>query len=99
MAHYIALCNWTDQGIRTVDSTVERAKAARQLFQAVGAQITEVYWTVGPYDVVVHFEAPDDETATRAAMAVGRGGNIRTTTLRAFSAQEMERIIQGLPKT
>lgn len=99
MALYIALCNWTDQGIRAADATIERAKAARQVFQGAGARITDIYWTMGLYDVVVHFEAPDDETATRAAIAVGRAGNIRTTTLRAFAEHEMERVIHGLPKT
>jgi Uncharacterized conserved protein len=98
MARYILLFSWTDQGIRNANTTVERAKAARELFRAAGAQITDSYWTLGRYDGVVIFEAPDDETAARASLAVATQGNVRSTTLRAFGEQEMERILQGLPK-
>jgi len=97
MARYVVLLNWTDQGIRNVKETVNRAKAARYAFEAVGAKIGDIYWTLGQYDAVLTFEAPDDETATKAGLAVGMQGNVRTTTLRAFGEQEMERIIQGLP--
>jgi uncharacterized protein with GYD domain len=97
MARYVSLINWTDQGIRHAKDTINRANAARQAFQAEGVHLIDVYWTVGPYDIVVIFEAPDEETATRAALALGMQGNVRTTTMRAFGEQEMGRIIQGLP--
>jgi uncharacterized protein with GYD domain len=97
MARYIVLMNWTDQGIRNAKDTVKRAKAARQAFEAMGANMRDVYWTVGPYDVVATVDAPDDETATKAGLAIGIQGNVRTTTLRAFGEQEMEEIIKSIP--
>jgi uncharacterized protein with GYD domain len=59
-----------------------------------GVSFKEIYWTVGPYDLVGIVEAPDDETATAALLSVAGQGNIRTTTLRAFSASEMRRMIE-----
>jgi uncharacterized protein with GYD domain len=97
MARYVLLINWTDQGIRNAKDTISRANAARQAFQAGGGQIIDIYWTVGPYDIVAIFEAPDEETATRMVLALGMQGSIRTTTMRAFGEQEMARITQGLP--
>lgn len=96
MARYISLLNWTDQGIRSVKDTVTRANAAAQAFQAGGGKLIDRYWTLGQHDVVVIFEAPDDETATRLALALGMKGNVRSSTMRAFGEQEMARIVQGL---
>jgi uncharacterized protein with GYD domain len=71
MARYVLLINWTDQGIRNAKDTINRANAARQAFQAGGGQVIDIYWTVGPYDIVAIFEAPDEETATRLVLALG----------------------------
>lgn len=97
MAKYVVLVNWTDQGVRNAKDTVKRARAARQAFESMGVKAGEFYWTVGSYDLVLTMDAPDDETATRASLAVSMQGNIRTTTLRAFGEQEMERIVAALP--
>lgn len=97
MAKYIALLNWTDQGIRGAKQTVERARAARQGFEALGVKLTDIWWTVGPYDLVCVMEAADDEAVTRAGLALGMLGNVRSTTLRAFEEGDMERILKGLP--
>jgi uncharacterized protein with GYD domain len=97
MARYIVLMNWTDQGIRNAKDTVKRAKAARQTFEAMGANLRDLYWTVGPYDVVAMVDAPDDETATKAGLVIGMQGSVRTTTLRAFAEQEMENIVNSIP--
>ena len=93
MATYISLINYTDQGIRTVKDTVDRAEAAKQLASGMGGTLNTVYWTLGSYDIVAVSEAPDDETATAFALALGGQGNIRTTTLRAFDAAEMRGIL------
>ena len=97
MPTYVTLMNWTDQGIRTVRDTVDRREQADALAEKHGARLEQVYWTVGPYDIVAIFEAPDEETATRLVLALGMQGSIRTTTMRAFGEQEMGRITQGLP--
>jgi uncharacterized protein with GYD domain len=97
MAKYVVLMNWTEQGIRNVKDTVSRARAARQAFEAMGAKLTEVLWTVGQYDLVATVEAPDDETASKINLALCMQGNLRTTTMRAFAEPEMERIVKALP--
>lgn len=93
MPTYISLINWTEKGVGAFKDTVDRAEAAQQLAAKFGAQLREVYWTVGPYDIVAVSEAPDDETATAFALTLGAQGNLRTTTLRAFDADEMRGII------
>jgi uncharacterized protein with GYD domain len=97
MSAYITLFNWTDQGLRNVKETVKRAPAVGQAAQAAGGRVIGVWWTLGQYDGVLIFEAPDDETATRLLLVTGMQGNVRTTTMRCFSEEEMERIVQGLP--
>jgi len=93
VATYIALLNWTDQGIRAYKDTPKRADAFAAAVQKLGAKLVKIYWTVGPYDLVCIIEAPDDETATAALLQVGGVGNVRTTTLRAFGRDEVEGII------
>jgi uncharacterized protein with GYD domain len=97
MPAYVTLFNFTDQGIRNVKQTAERAKAVRAAFEAAGGSIVGIWWTLGQYDGVLVGVAPDDETAIRLAMAIGMQGNVRTTTLRAFGEEEIESIVQGLP--
>jgi uncharacterized protein with GYD domain len=94
MATYVTLINWTDQGIKNFKDTVDRYEAAQEAMGQGGARFKDVYWTIGPYDIVGILEAPDDESATAALLAVGGEGNIRTTTLRAFSASEMRGVIE-----
>ncbi|HWQ23957.1 MAG TPA: GYD domain-containing protein [Gaiellaceae bacterium] len=93
MATYVSLISWTDQGIRGFKDTVDRAEAGKQLAAAFGGALKEIYWTLGPYDIVAVSEAPDDETATAFALALSSQGNVRTTTMRAFSAEEMRGIV------
>jgi uncharacterized protein with GYD domain len=93
MPTYVSLINWTDQGIRAFKDTVDRAEAGQQLAGSFGGNLKEIYWTIGPYDIVVVSEAPDDETATAFALALSAQGNVRTTTMRAFDAEEMRGIV------
>jgi uncharacterized protein with GYD domain len=93
MANYVCLLQFTDQGIRTIKDTVRRSEAAIAEAQKMGAKITDSFWTMGAYDVVVLLEAPDDETAAAYAAKVGSLGNVKTHTLRAFHKQEMEKIL------
>lgn len=97
MARYIVLLNWTEQGVRNIKDTVQRARSARQAFEAMGVRMTDIVWTLGQYDIVASLEAPDDETVTRAGIALAMQGNVRSTTLRAFGEKDMEGILNGLP--
>ncbi len=97
MPAYVSLFNFTDQGIRTAKDTLKRTEAVRQAAAAAGGRIIGVWWLMGQYEGMIIFEAPDDETTLRQLLGNGMQGNIRTTTLRAFSEEEMARVIGGLP--
>ena len=93
MATYIALSSFTDQGIRNVKDTTKRADAVKDAAKKFGANMTQIYWTLGHYDLVAIIEAPDDKSATAFALAIGAAGNVRTETLRAFTKEEMNGIL------
>ncbi len=96
MAVYVSLITLTDQGIRTVKEDVQRVRAAAHAGEHTGIKILSEWWTMGQYDAVMVFEAPDDETASRFLLAGGVRGNIRTITLRAFTQAEMEGILKNV---
>jgi uncharacterized protein with GYD domain len=93
MPTYVSLVNWTEQGVKAFRDTVDRAEAGEQLGAKLGGMLKALYWTLGPYDLVAISEAPDDETATAVALMLSSQGDVRTTTMRAFDADEMRRII------
>jgi uncharacterized protein with GYD domain len=94
---YISLLNWTDQGVRAYKDTVDRANAATEAAENMGGTLKDIYWTVGPYDIVTIAEFPDDATGTAFLLALGSQGNVRTTTLRAFNRDEVTEILQKTP--
>ena len=96
MATYIVLSSFTDQGIRTVKDTTKRADQVREMAKKFGATVKEIYWTLGAYDVVAIFEAPDEAAVTALGLALGSQGNVRTQTMRAFSKDEMNGILRKL---
>ena len=93
MATYIVLANFTDQGIRSVKDSPKRAEAFKMMAKEQGCTVKEMLWTLGTYDVVTIIEAPDEMAATSLGLAIGKQGNIRTQTMRAFSAAEMAAIL------
>lgn len=97
MATYIVLVNFTDQGVRYIRQTTERAKGLMNAAANLGIKIRDIYWTMGTYDAVFTAEAADDETMTAFAGSQGALGNIRTQTMRAFTAEEMNKILAKLP--
>ena len=97
MPTYVSLLKFTDKGIQTIKETPKRVEAAKQMAKAAGAEIKSVYYVLGHYDVVVISEAPDDETAVRMALAGAMPGNVKSETLRAFSAEEFMKIVAKLP--
>ena len=93
MPGYVILWNWTDPGIKDVRETTARVETVRRKFEKLGAML-DVHWTVGPYDGIGMMEAQDHESATAALLWLGSSGNVRTTTMRAFDADEMARILE-----
>jgi uncharacterized protein with GYD domain len=97
MATYVWLLNWTDQGIRNLKETTKRAKSFKEMAEKQKVKIREILWTMGRYDLVLVIDAPDDETISRLSLSLGMSGNVKTETLKSFSAQEMDQILKGLP--
>jgi len=96
MATFITLGSFTDQGVRAIQDTVQRAEALRAKAKKLGATVKDVFWTLGSIDTVTIVEAPDEATVTALWMSVGAMGNIRTQTLRAFTADEVGPILKRL---
>ncbi len=92
MPHYVSLIKWTDQGIRNVRESPKRADAAQRLAEQVGGK-TQLFYTMGEYDLVALTEAPDDESAMQILLQLGSTGNVRTTTMKAWTPAEATKII------
>jgi uncharacterized protein with GYD domain len=98
MATFITTLHFTEQGIKAVRDTCDRAAAFKATAKKLGVKVTGLYWTLGACDGVIVCEAPDEQTVTAALLHVGSLGNIRTQTTRAFDAAEMQKVLALLPK-
>lgn len=97
MPYYISLINYTEQGIRNIKDSPQRAAEARRAIEAAGGKIHSIYLTMGQYDLVTITEAPSDEAVATMLLGLASLGNLRTTTTRAFTEEEMGRIIGNIP--
>lgn len=97
MPTYVNLIRFTEQGFRNYKDTVARAEEYWASIEQAGGRVIHEVWTLGEYDIVVLFEAPDDETAASLALEVNSLGNVRAKTMRAFNAEEMRAIIERGP--
>ncbi len=97
MPQYITLINYTDQGIKDVKSIPNRVTAARQAIQGAGGKLLSYHLTLGQHDGVVISEVPNDESYATLILAIAGQGNIRTTTLKAFTEEEASRIVGNIP--
>jgi uncharacterized protein with GYD domain len=93
MAKYVSLLQFTDQGIRNVRDSIKRAAAATAEAEKMGAKVTDAFWTMGAYDVVLLLDAPDDETVSAFSLKLGSLCNVNSQTRRAFRRDEMESIL------
>ena len=98
MATYISLLSLTEQGIKTIKDLPGRIAAGRQAMEAAGGKLVQYYLTLGAQDAVVVFELPDDETAASLVLAQAGLGNLRSTTMRAFTEAEIPGVLSKLPK-
>jgi len=94
---YISLVKFTEKGVQNAKQTTQRLAAWAAKVQSMGVTIKQMYWTLGEYDQVCIFEAPDDETAASVLLAADMLGNIRSQTMRAFTATEMDKILAKIP--
>lgn len=96
MAIFVSLVNFTDQGFRYIKNTTQRAEAFRAAAQEMGITVRDIFWSQSCYDLIIVLEAPDDETVATLFFKVGSLGNIRANTMRAFSTDEMVRMVQAI---
>ena len=93
MPRYVILVNWTEQGVREVTDTTQRATRVRQMIEQMGGRMETLLWTQGRHDLVGVMEAPDEETAAAIGSRAGMTGSVRTEKLRAYDEAEMGRIL------
>jgi uncharacterized protein with GYD domain len=93
MPKYILLTSWTEQGIKNVKESPKRLDAARELAKKYGCEFKKFYMTIGAYDMAVVVNAPSDDALAKFVLSLAKGGNIRTTTLKAFSEDAYRAII------
>jgi uncharacterized protein with GYD domain len=96
MTTYVILVKWTDQGMRQVKDSPNRLDQAKSALTGMGGQFKAIYMTLGEYDLVAVYEAPDDAVAARFSLMLGMLGNVRATTLKAFPEQAYREIINSL---
>ena len=96
MPAYIMLANRTDQGARQVKDSPKRLDAARKALVEMGGEFRSVYMTMGDYDLIMIYDAPDDAVAARFTLMLGKLGNVRTTSLKAFPEEAFRQIVNSL---
>ena len=96
MATYIVLVNYTDQGIRTIKDSPKRLAGVKKLATRLKGKLKSFYLTLGTHDIVAIFELPNDEAAAKLSLSIGAQGNVRTTTLKAFSEAEYRGIVAAV---
>jgi uncharacterized protein with GYD domain len=93
MPTFVVIASFTDQGIKHAKETIGRAEAFKDMAKSMNVTVKEIYWTLGPSDIVSICEAPDEETATALSLSIASRGNIRSVTMRAFNFDEMKKVI------
>ena len=93
MPTYIVVGNFTDQGVRNVKDTLKRLETVRGVAKKLGITVKDAYWTLGQYDIALVAEAPDEAAMTAFGLSVGAQGNVRTQTMRAFTTDEMGKLL------
>jgi uncharacterized protein with GYD domain len=90
------LVNWTEQGMRNITEGPKRLDTAKSMLKDMGGEMKTVHLTMGQYDLVITYDAPDDAVAARFALMLGKIGNVRTTSMKAFPEQAYREIIATL---
>lgn len=96
MPSYVMLANWTDQGVRNVTDLPKRIDAAKRMLADMGGQFNSLHATMGAYDLVGIYDAPDDAVALRFTMMLQKMGNARTTSLKAFPETALREIAKSI---
>jgi uncharacterized protein with GYD domain len=93
MATFVSTVKFTDQGLTAIKDTCQRAKSFQTSAQRLGVEVRDILWTLGPFDGLILFDAPDDQTATALMLRLSSAGYVHTQTSPAYRAEEMEHIL------
>lgn len=96
MTTYVLLASWTEQGIRDIKDSPQRLDTAKKMLQDMGGSIKSFFLTMGEYDIVAIYDAPDDAIAARFVIQLGQLGDVRTKTLKAFPEAAYREIVASL---
>jgi uncharacterized protein with GYD domain len=96
MSTFVSTIKFTEQGIKAIGETTKRAASLKAAAKKMKVKVTDIYWTLGQFDGLFIFEAPDDETATALLLHIGTLGNVQTTTAKAFAAAQMDKVLAKL---
>jgi uncharacterized protein with GYD domain len=97
MIRYIGLMSFTDKGLQNIKDTTKRAAAAKEAAKKFGVNMREIFWTVGECDMVCVLEADDESSLSAFSLATAMQGNVRSRSLRAYSAAEMDKVLAKMP--
>lgn len=98
MPTYIGLMRLTHQGSKDIANAPAKIEDAIKLYQKMGGKVIGVYMVMGEYDYITIGECPSDEIQAAFALALSAQGNVKTTTVKAFTAKEVPAILKMLPK-
>lgn len=96
MPRYVALVSFTDQGVRDIKNSIKRADRFKKLAAKHKVKVREIHWTMGKYDIVVTFDAPNDLAMSALSLDNAQLGNVRTETLRAYTREEFAAILKTM---
>jgi len=97
MAVHILLMKLTEQGIKDIKNAPQRVDAAAKSIEALGGKLTHFFCTMGEYDYIAISEGLSDEVGMAFLLKLGSLGNVRTTTLKAFTKQEFAEMVKKMP--
>jgi uncharacterized protein with GYD domain len=97
MNTYITLMKLTDQGIKNLKEAPKRVEANLKAVEMAGGKMIGFYLTLGEYDYIAIAEATNDEAAASFNLGLCAQGNVKTTTLKAFSLKEFAEMVKNIP--
>lgn len=97
MPRHIIMVNYTPDGMKHISDSPDRLDDGKALVESMGGEVVDFYLTMGRYDLMVLIDGLDDESMAKVALTLGRGGAVRTETLKAWPEDEYREIIGGLP--
>jgi uncharacterized protein with GYD domain len=91
---FVVLGNWTEQGIRNVQDAPKRIRETHSIVEKAGGKM-QLFYTLGKFDFVMIVEVPNDDVVMAIILCLGSMGNLRTTTMKAWTEAEGAKILKA----